>query len=187
MNRICFLVWRAKCNTGGMTLTSWRSTLLAAALSFGAAVSVITTSPPVFAQETTGGLQGTIKDASGAVVPGAMVTVTTPSLPGGKSATTDGKGYYHFSNLPPGAYLITVTAKGFSELKREGLVLEVGHDPSIDLVLSVGAESAVVEVSSESPQIDVTSVTTQTNISQDVVNYVPHGTTFQSVIQFAPA
>src|SRR5271168_547216 len=186
MNRIYFSVWRTKCNELGMTLTSWRSALLAAALSFGAAVSVITTSPPVFAQETTGGLQGTIKDASGAVVPGATVTVTTPSLPGGKSATTDSKGYYHFSNLPPGAYLITVEAKGFSELKREGLVLEVGHDPTLDLTLAVGAENAEVEVSSASPQIDVTSVTTQTNITQDVVNYVPHGTSFQSVIQFAP-
>jgi Carboxypeptidase regulatory-like domain len=169
-----------------MTSKSWRSALLAAALSFGAVVSVITTSPSVFAQETTGGLQGTIKDATGAVVPGATVTVTTPSLPGGKSATTDSKGYYHFSNLPPGAYLIAVEAKGFSELKREGLVLEVGHDPTIDLALAVGAENAIVEVSSESPQIDVTSVTTQTNITQDVVNYVPHGTSFQSVIQFAP-
>jgi len=175
-----------KCFRLGMTSTSWRSAFLAAALSFGAVVSVITTSPPTYAQETTGGLQGTIKDASGAVIPNAQVTVTTPSLPGGKAATTDSKGYYHFSNLPPGAYLITVTAKGFSELKRDGLVLEVGHDPSIDLVLSVGAENAVVEVSSESPQIDVTSVTTQTNITQDVVNYVPHGTSFQSVIQFAP-
>jgi hypothetical protein len=186
MNRICPLVWRTKCKELSMTSTSWRSALLAAALSFGAAVSVITTSPPVFAQETTGGLQGTIKDATGAVVPGATVIVTTPSLPGGKSAATDSKGYYHFSNLPPGAYLITVEAKGFSELKREGLVLEVGHDPTLDLSLSVGAENAVVEVSSASPQIDVTSVTTQTNITQDVVNYVPHGTSFQSVIQFAP-
>jgi uncharacterized protein YfaS (alpha-2-macroglobulin family) len=115
MNRIYFSVWRTKCNEQGMTLTSWRSALLAAALSFGAAASVFITSPPVFAQETTGGLQGTIKDASGAVVPGATVIVTTPSLPGGKSATTDSKGYYHFSNLPPGAYLITVEAKGFSE------------------------------------------------------------------------
>lgn len=144
-------------------------------------------STPSLAQETTGGLQGTIKDPSGAVVGHAQVTVTTPTLPGGKTTETDSKGNYRFTNLPPGAYVVEVTAKGFSELKREGLVIEVGHQPTLDLGLTLGAESTVVEVSAESPAIDVTSVTSQTNITQDVVNYVPRGTSFQSVIQFAPA
>lgn len=140
-----------------------------------------------FAQETTGSLQGTVKDPTGAVVPNATVTVTTPSLVGSKTADTDGKGYYHFSNLPPGAYLVKVDAKGFKSLKREGLVLEVGHIPTLDLTLAVGSAAETVDVSSESPQIDVTSVTSQTNLTQDVINYVPRGTSFQSVIQFAPA
>jgi outer membrane receptor protein involved in Fe transport len=139
------------------------------------------------AQETTGSLQGTIKDATGAVVTGAKVTVTAPDLVGEKSVTTDSKGYYHFSNLPPGAYVVTVEEKGFSTRKQEGLTIEVGHSPSLDMTLSVGSEAQVVDVTSESPQIDVTTVTTQTNITQDVINYVPRGTSFQSVIQFAPA
>jgi hypothetical protein len=143
--------------------------------------------PVSHAQETTGALQGTVKDAAGAVVPHATVKLETPSLPGGKTTETDGKGYYHFANLPPGAYVITVDADGFSELKREGLILEVGHAPTIDLPLSAGAKSTVVEVSAESPQIDVTSVTSQTNVTSDVLDLVPHGTSFQSVIQFAPA
>jgi hypothetical protein len=141
----------------------------------------------MFGQETTAGLQGTVKDATGAVVPGASVTIASPSLVGGKIAETDGKGFYHFSNLPPGPYSITVTLKGFTTLKRDGLVLEVGHLPSVDITLTAGAENTVVEVSAESPAIDVTTNTTLTNITQDVVQNVPHGVSYQSVIQFAPS
>ncbi len=140
-----------------------------------------------FAQETTGSLQGVVKDPTGALIPGAKVTVTTPTLVGEKSVLTDSKGYYHFSNLPPGAYVVTVDAKGFTTRKQEGLVLEVGHSPTLDMTLALGSQSQVVEVTSATPAVDVTSVTTQTNITQNVVNYVPHGTSFQSVIQFAPA
>ncbi len=76
------------------------------------------------AQETTGGLQGTVKDPSGAVVPGATVTVTTPTLVGSKVVVTDAAGYYRFANLPPGNYTITVKAQGFDTLKREGWTLK---------------------------------------------------------------
>ena len=141
----------------------------------------------VFAQETTGGLQGTVKDASGAVVANAAVELTGSSLTGKKTITTDNSGYYRFANLPPGSYTLTVKAATFSELKREGIVIEVGHLPTLDLALSVGAAGTVVEVSGEAPVIDVTTETTQTNITQDVVQDVPHGRSFQSVIQFAPS
>jgi hypothetical protein len=170
-----------------MTFNRWRSTVLTVALTLGAFGSLLFLTPSAYAQETTAGMQGTVKDVSGAVVAGATVSVTSPSLTGEKEAQTDSKGYYHFSNLPPGPYLITVTAQGFTTLKREGLVLEVGHLPTIDLTLSVGGEKTVVEVTSESPQIDVTTTTTQTNITSDVINYVPRGTSYQSVIQFAPS
>jgi hypothetical protein len=164
-----------------------RTSLLAVALGTAASFASLNTTP-LFAQETTGSIQGVIKDPTGAVVPGAKVTVTTPTLVGVKTTTTDSGGYYHFSNLPPGKYVETVEAKGFKTVKREGLVLEVGHQPTIDLTLAVGsAGSETVEVSAESPQIDVTSVTTLTNITSDVEAYVPRGTSFQSVIQFAPS
>ncbi|HEY1423379.1 MAG TPA: carboxypeptidase regulatory-like domain-containing protein [Candidatus Acidoferrum sp.] len=138
------------------------------------------------AQETTGGLQGTVKDPSGSVVPGAKVEVTTATLVGSKSVDTDSSGYYRFANLPPGTYAITVTAKGFATTKRD-VVLEVGHLPSVDFALEVGTASTVVEVTSASPQIDVTTNVTQTNVTEDVIDNVPHGRSFQSVIQFAPA
>jgi hypothetical protein len=141
----------------------------------------------ISAQETTGAIQGTVKDASGAVIPGATVTVATPTLVGTKTLLSDGKGYYHFSNLPPGPYTITAEAKGFASIKRNDVVLEVGRSPSVDLTLAAGAQSTVVEVTSQAPTIDVTSVTTQSNITKDVLTYVPTGTSFQSVIQFAPS
>jgi hypothetical protein len=140
-----------------------------------------------FAQETTGGLQGSVKDPSGAVVPGAQVVATSNILVGNKTTTTDASGYYRFANLPPGSYVVTVTAKGFRTSKREGLVIEVGHLPTVDVTLDVGGTDTVVEVSGATPAIDVTQNTTQTNITEDVVKDVPHGRSFQSVIQFAPS
>jgi hypothetical protein len=139
------------------------------------------------AQETTGGIQGTVKDPSGAVIPNAEVVAKGSTLVGEKQAMTDSAGYYHFANLPPGSYIITVTARGFRTIKREGVVLEVGHLPTIDLVLEIGSTAETIEVTGTSPVIDVTTSQTMTNVTDDVINSVPHGESFQSVIQFAPS
>ena len=138
------------------------------------------------AQETTAGLQGTVKDPSGAVVVKARVVVSGTTLVGNKQAETDGSGYYRFANLPPGTYSITVTAKGFSTSRRDGLILEVGHLPSVDFTLAVGQSTTVVEVSGEAPLVDVTANHTMTNVTEDMINNAPHGLSFQSMIQFAP-
>ncbi len=140
----------------------------------------------VVAQETTGGLQGTVKDASGAMVPNVQMVLTGTSLVGEKTLQTDSSGHYHFVNLPPGTYTITATAQGFSELKREGINIEVGHLPTLDLTLAIGTSSTVVEVSGEAPVIDVTTNINQTNLTSTELNDTPHGYSFQSVIQFAP-
>jgi len=158
----------------------------AMALTFG--LTIQTLQQPAYSQETTAGLQGTVKDPSGAVIAHAKVTVSAPTLVGTKVVETDASGYYRFSNLPVGTYTITITADGFESFKRAGLILEVGHLPTVDFALKVGSSVSVVEVSAdEAPQIDTTSVTTETNISTSVINYVPRGRSFQSVIQFAPA
>ncbi len=164
-----------------------RTLVLVMALSGFAAVSNSPLAPVAYAQETTGGLGGTVKDPSGAVVPNATITATTPTLVGVKTTQTDSRGNYHFANLPPGPYTITVQVQGFDTLKRTGLMIEVGHAPTVDLTLAIGTESTTVDVSAATPQIDVTSVTTQTTLTNDVVQFIPHGLTFQSVIQFAPA
>jgi Carboxypeptidase regulatory-like domain len=140
----------------------------------------------VFGQETTGGLQGSVKDPSGAVVSNATVELSGSAQIGKKTLTTDSSGYYRFANLSPGTYTLTVKAPTFSELKREGIVIEIGHLPTLDLTLTVGAAGTVVEVTAAAPVIDVTTNTNQTNITSDTLNDVPHGYSFQSVIQFAP-
>jgi hypothetical protein len=148
--------------------------------------SVLLLVSTLFAQETTGGLQGTVKDPSGAVVSGAAVELSGSALEGKKSLTTDNSGYYRFANLPPGTYMVTVKAPSFSELKREGIRIEVGHLPTLDLTLAVGASGTVVEVSGAAPVIDVTTNTNQTNLTNETLNDTPHGYSFQSVIQYAP-
>lgn len=145
-------------------------------------------STAVLAQETTGGLQGTIKDTSGAVVAGAHVQVAGTSLVGIKALDTDASGYYRFANLPPGNYAITVSVKNFKTEKRAGVTVEVGHLPTLDVILEVGTTSEVVEVTGAAPLIDTTTETTQTNVTSDVLKNVPvEGRSFQSVIQFAPS
>lgn len=139
-------------------------------------------------QETTGGLQGTVKDPSGAVVAKAKITATAPTLVGEKSTTSDGAGYYRFANLPPGTYALTIEAAGFETLKKTGLVIQVGHLPTQDITLQLGAVTSVVQVSEDAgPMIDETTTTTLTNISEQALTNLPHGTTYQSAIQFAPA
>jgi hypothetical protein len=160
---------------------------LAFALAMVFGFTLETLQQPAYCQETTGGIQGTVKDPSGAVIPSAMVTVTTPTLVGSKSTTTDAAGYFRFANLPPGKYTIVIKAQGFDTLKQENVTLEVGHLPTLALTLNVGAVNTVVEVKTEGPMIDETTTTTLTNIPEQTLQDIPHGTSFQSVIQFAPA
>ncbi len=150
-----------------------------------AVIALLVAIPAAFAQETTAGLDGTVRDPTGAVVPGAHVVVSGTTLVGVKALDTDASGYYHFSNLPPGKYTITVTATGFAKIERS-LVLEVGHLPTVDVQMQVGVQSTVVEVTGVAPVIDVTTTHNVTNVTQDVVDNVPHGYSFQSVLQFAP-
>src|SRR5262249_30429725 len=152
-----------------------------------ALLAIMVVAPLVWAQETTGGLQGTVKDSSGAVVAAAHVVVAGTTLVGKKEIDTDTSGYYRFANLPPGMYSITVTSKNFKSVKREGMEIAVGHLPTVDITLEVGSTSETIEVSGAAPLIDTTTETTQTNVTSDIVDNVPHGRSFQSVIQFAPS
>ena len=151
-----------------------------------AVTALLITSAALFAQETTGGLTGTVKDSSGAVVSGAHVEVKGSALAGAKMMDTDSAGNYRFSNLPPGVYAINISATGFKTTKRDGLTVEVGHLPTVDITLEIGAAAEVVEVSGQAPVIDVTTNTNQTNITSQELNDSPHGYSFQSVIQYAP-
>src|ERR1700730_5044501 len=107
--------------------------------------------PVACAQEVTGGIEGVVKDSTGATVDKAVVLLTGTKQIGFKSVVTDASGYYHFTNIDPGVYELSVKAPGFSELKQAGVQIQVGRLPSINLTLSVGSEKTVVEVTAETP------------------------------------
>ena len=132
-----------------------------------AALAFVASSVVLFAQETTGGLQGTVKDASGAVIRWRARRRPRHDLAGEKALDSESTGYYRFANLPPGMYSIQVSAKGFKTVKRDGIALETGHLPTVDITMEIGAAAEVVEVSGQAPVIDVTTNTNQTNISQE--------------------
>jgi len=67
-----------------------------------------------FAQETTGGLQGVVKDRRARGFRIAQVVVTAPSLRRKKETETDSSGYYRFANLPPDTYTLVISGQGFS-------------------------------------------------------------------------
>src|SRR5215467_3780536 len=145
------------------------------------------TLPCLFAQETTAGLQGIVKDSSGGVIVKASVEATSPALIGTKKMDTDAAGYYRFANLPPGTYILTVTASGFRTYRQENIQLLVGHLPSLDIVMQLGAVTETVDVSAAAALIDTTQSKVQTNISDaNLMNLPTQSLSFQSVIQFAP-
>ena len=107
-----------------------------------AAIAVITS---VFAQETTAGLQGVVKDPTGAVIPKADGCGHEPRVDRRQEDGDRSGRHFRFANLPPGTYTLTVTATGFRTFKQENIALEVGHLPTLDVTMEVGAVSETVE------------------------------------------
>src|SRR5262245_55381278 len=97
--------------------------------------------PAAFAQETTAGIQGVVRDPSGAAITGATVEVSGPALIGTRNVQTDDVGNYRITALPPGTYAMTITAKGFRIGKINGLELATGRLPNLDIKLEVGGVS----------------------------------------------
>lgn len=164
---------------------SWRESKSKISLALVAIFVLLCSATGAFGQETTAGVQGVVKDPTGATIPHAAVTAAGAALIGTKTAETDNGGYFRFANMPPGAYTITVSAQGFRTVKQT-VTLDVGRLPSLNIAMQVGAVTETVEVSAEGTAVDVTQSKVQTVISKTVLDNVPTGRSFQSVIQFAP-
>jgi len=141
---------------------------------------------PLCAQEQTGSIQGTVKDSSGAVLPGVTVEARSPSLVGVSTAVTDADGSFRFPALPPGTYSITATLGGFADKKSEGIVLTLGQTLKLDLAMALKGLSESVSVTAEAPLIDVKSNGAQATIGKEVIDRIPKGRDFTSVITQAP-
>ena len=142
--------------------------------------------PYGWAQETTAGFQGTVKDNSGAVIPDVSIEVSGPALIGTRKVQTDEGGIYRFAALPPGEYTMTVTAPGFSTYRQSHIDLSAGRLPNIDVVLQVGTVSETVEVSEAATMVDTTQSKVAVTVQREVLDNIPKGRSFQSLIPFAP-
>src|SRR2546421_5740802 len=103
------------------------------------------------AQSTFGSFVGTVKDPSGAVVPGASVEVSNEGTGATHKATTSSAGVFNVPNLDIGNYRIRVSAKGFNSYERAKLFLEANQVINLDIALTLGGTVDVVEVTGASP------------------------------------
>src|ERR1700694_1917866 len=105
-------------------------------------------------------IAGTVKDASGAVLPGVTVEAASPVLiEKVRSAVTDGSGQYRILDLRPGTYTVTFTLTGFNTVRREGLELPADFVSTVNADLRVGTLEETVTVPGESPIVDVQTTT----------------------------
>jgi len=107
-----------------------------------------------FGQVATTSLRGTIKDPSGALVPGAKVTITDNASGTSLSRVADTSGSYVFAQIPPAKYTIVVTAAGFGNQSKTAELL-VNQPATIDFSLTVEASTVTVDVSAEAQTLNI--------------------------------
>jgi hypothetical protein len=126
-----------------------------------------------YAQAT---IAGSVKDTSGAVLPGVTVEASSPALiEQTRSVVTDGTGQYRIVDLRPGVYTVTYTLPGFSTVRREGIELTGSFVATIDVEMRVGALEETVTVTGETPTVDVQSATRQRVMDTEVIDNIPSG------------
>jgi hypothetical protein len=127
---------------------------------------------------------GTVKDATGAVLPGVTVEAASPVLiEKTKTVVSDAEGNYKIVDLRPGAYVVTFSLEGFSTVKREGLELPSNFTMTVNAELKVGALQEALTVTGASPVVDVQSNQKTQVLSRDVLDAVPSAKTIQSLGQ----
>ncbi len=112
----------------------------------------------LYAQTSLGQIAGTVTDATGAVIPGATVTLTEVSTGNVHTVTTDGSGFYIATNLPIGQYTVQAVGTGYRSEKRSGLTITADAKLTADFQLQVGGATEVVTVEAvQGEQINTTS------------------------------
>src|SRR5262245_10206230 len=126
---------------------------------------------PVLAQ---GSLTGTVRDASGLVLPGVTVEAASPALiEKTRAVVTDGTGQYRIIDLRPGIYVVTATLPGFATFKRDSIELTGTQTITIPIDMKVGSIEESVVVTGESPVVDVQTARRELVMKDDVIRTLP--------------
>jgi outer membrane receptor protein involved in Fe transport len=160
--------------------SSTKAAWLAAAL----AIAASTVAPrPAFAQ-TTGLLEGTVRDPSASPLPGVTVTIHSPRLQGTRTITTESNGVFRFPAVPPGEYVVHVELPGFRAQEKTAIV-SLDATATADFTLEQEVTANVV-VTGEAPIVDTTSTTTGTNYTSKVITHLPVGRNYADIVRSNP-
>jgi hypothetical protein len=138
----------------------------------GAALGILLVSGPAWAQATAQ-LSGTVRDESGAVLPGVTVTVTQTDTGFTRTVVTEGGGSYVMPSLPTGSYRLEVSLQGFRTYVQTGIVLQVAGTPTINAVLGLGSLEETVSVDAAAPLVDIRSAGISEVVEQERILELP--------------
>jgi hypothetical protein len=131
---------------------------------------------------------GTVKDSTGAVIPGVTVEASSPVLiEKTRSVITNESGQYSIESLRPGSYTVTFTLPGFSTVKREGIELAGAFIATVNADLKVGGVAETVTVAEEAPIVDTTSTRDQEVLSGVTVAELPTSRQYSAFTHLIPA
>jgi hypothetical protein len=119
-----------------------------------------------------GAVSGTIEDANGGAIPGAVVIITNQATALTRTATTTDGGQFNFPALQPDTYIVTVEKQGFSRIEQRDVQVTVGRTVTLQLKLQPGEVSAVVTIES-SPIIDITKTDESSLVTREQINELP--------------
>ena len=166
-----------------MTMTARRASAVFVAWMIALLLSAV----PLKAQTFRGGINGTVTDASGALVAHASVVATNVDTGITHTTTSSSGGEFLFQDLPLGNYSVVVTVAGFSTAKYDKVTVAAGTTYTLPVKLAAATTTETVEVDAGAVALDTTSATQTTNISSEVVNDVPmNGRDFTQLIATAP-
>ena len=138
---------------------------------------------PIWAQGSSGAITGTVKDASGAVLEGAVITIRHTDTGLVRSTITDSSGSYSVPSLPVGAYEIAAQKPGFNQGVLRGIELAVAQEGVANLTLQVGNVELRVTVTGEAPLVNTTLSSTSGLISEQQVKDLPlNGRSFDQLL-----
>jgi hypothetical protein len=135
-----------------------------------------------------GAIQGTVKDSTGAIIPGATVTAKNVGTGVETTRTSSSDGLYNVGPLIPGNYVVTVTANGFATFKQENVTIDAMNTLGLNVTLKTGSINETVTVSDAPPQLDTTNSTLGGTIENSVYTALPlliSGSQQRDVTQFS--